>query len=107
MLCDCIACFVVVFVIRPTSANVGESMEDLFIALINFCFIVFFFQILQAGEVGVIERLERYKTSSTKPAVAKHQQRQPDPRSQAVQQLAILDVVLETTARLTWAATVM
>ena len=31
----------------------------------------------------------------------------PHPRLQAVQQLAILDVVLETTARLSLAATVM
>ena len=55
-------------------------------------------------EVGVIMmKLKRYKTSSTKP----HQQRHPDPRLQAVQQPVIMDAVLETTARLTQAATVM
>ena len=54
-------------------------------------------------EVGVIKKLKRYKTSSTKP----HQHRHPDPRPQAVQQPAIMDAVLETTARLTQAATVM
>ena len=64
-------------------------------------------EILQAGEVGVVKRLKRYKTSSTKPAVAKYQRRQPDPRPQAVQQPAMVDAVLETTARLTRAATVM
>ena len=52
-------------------------------------------------------RLKRYKTSSTKPTVVQHRCRQPDPRPQAVQQPAILDAVLETTARLTQAATVM
>ena len=54
-------------------------------------------------EVGVIKKLKRYKTSSTKP----HQHRHPDPRPRAVQQPAIMDAVLETTARLTQAATVM
>ena len=69
-------------------------------------FIVFVFAILQGGEaleVGVIKKLKRYKTSSTKP----HQHRHPDPRPRAVLQPAIMDVVLETTARLTQAATVM
>ena len=57
---------------------------------------------LQGGEVGVMKRLKRYKTSSTKPTLA-----QPNTRPQAVQQPAIMDAVLETTARLTQAATVM
>ena len=64
---------------------------------------------------------KRYKTCLTKPTMAQHQHRQPQPRPtiirhqrrlpqprlQAVQQPAIMDVVLETTARLTQAATVM
>ena len=79
---------------------------------------------LQPGVVGVMRRLKRYRTSSTKPTTAKHRCRQPvrkmkwpkrykkslmkpDTRPQAVQQPAILDAVLETTARLTLAATVM
>ena len=49
-----------------------------------------------------MRRPKRYKTSSTKPTMA-----QPDTRPQAVQQPAIMDAVLETTARLTQAATVM
>ena len=49
-----------------------------------------------------MRRLKRYKTSSTKPTVA-----QPDTRPQAVQQPAIMDAVLETTARLSQAATVI
>ena len=56
----------------------------------------------QGGEVGVMRRLKRYKTSSTKPTMA-----QPDPRPLAVQQLAIMGAVLEMTARLSQAATVM
>ena len=55
-----------------------------------------------------MKRLKRYKTSSTKTSLAAQDQcRQRDPRLQAVQQLAILDAVLETTARLSQAATVM
>ena len=47
-------------------------------------------------------RPKRYKTSSTKTTMA-----QPDTRPQAVQWLAIMDAVLEMTARLSQAATVM
>ena len=54
-----------------------------------------------------MKRLKRCKTCSTKPTMAQHQCRKPDPRLQAVQQPAILDAVLETTARLSQAATVM
>ena len=73
------------------------------------CYIFLSSPIQQDG-VGVIKRLKRYKTSSPKPTVAKHQQHKqppPPPNLQAVQQLAILDAVLETTARLTRAATVI
>ena len=77
------------------------------ISLFSFqCFTVLFIDILQAGEAGdfgVIKKLKRYKTSSTKTCKC----RQPHPSLQAVQQPAILDAVLETTARLTLAATVM
>ena len=57
----------------------------------------------------MIKRPKRYKTSSPKPTVANHQHKQPPPPPslQAVQQPAILDAVLETTARLTQAATVI
>ena len=54
-----------------------------------------------------MRRLKRYRTSSTKPTTAKHRCREPDPRPRAVQQLAILGAVLETTARLNLVATVM
>ena len=82
-----------------------------------------FYGILQILEPRVMKMKwpKRCKTCLTKPTMAQHQRRQPQPRPtiiwhqrrlpdsrpQAVQQLAILGVVLETTARLTQAATVM
>ena len=60
---------------------------------------------LQGGDVGVMKRLKRYKTSLT--TLAQHQCKLPDPRPRAVQQPAMMGAVLETTARLTQAATVM
>ena len=59
----------------------------------------------QQKQVKKMKWLKRYKTCLTKPTM--HQRRQPNSRLQAVQQPAILDAVLETTARLTQAATVM
>ena len=80
-------------------------------------------QLLGRGEsrVRMMNWPKMCKTCLTKPTMAQHQHTQPQPRPtiirhqckvpdtrpQAVQQPAILDAVLETTARLTQAATVM
>ena len=57
------------------------SQGNMIFSLVFCLYLLFPFQILRGGEVGVMRRLKRYKTSSTKPTVA-----QPDTRPQAVQQ---------------------
>ena len=59
----------------------------------------------QQEQVKKMKWLKRYKTCLTKQTM--HQRRQANSRLQAVQQLAILAAVLETTAELSLAATVM
>ena len=67
-------------------------------------FIVSLIGILQAGKM---KWPKRCKACLTKPAMTKLTMAKPDTRPLAVQQLAIRDAVLETTVRLTQAATVM